>query len=95
VRYIVFTSQAQANRFAADIDAEMGYPRDGVRMGPGRHAPLAACRTLHFAVPIKHPTRSEWAFPDEPVVQGKRGRVPLPGGAVVKELEPDWRPAGP
>lgn len=92
--HIVFASRPQATKFASDVDAELGLPLDGVDMGPGPHAPKALTRSVRFAELRKHPVRSEWAYPDMPLIKGKRDRVPVPPGAVVKELEPDWTPPG-
>jgi hypothetical protein len=92
MRAIVFTSRTIAERFAADLEASVGLPLEGIPMGGGTNAPPSVGRTEHVAELIKHPSRNEWAFPDTPIVRGKRGNVPIPVGGTEKELEPDWDP---
>lgn len=87
---VVFTSLTVARKFRDDIDAELGYPRPNVVVDGDAPAPTG--QTTTFAEIVKHPSRNEWAYADEPTVRGKRGRVPLPPGAQSKELEPDWEP---
>lgn len=68
MRASVFTSEAAAAAFVADLDRALGYPRDGVNIGGGVHAPAEQSRTLTHAIPLKHPTRDEWAVPVGPRV---------------------------
>jgi hypothetical protein len=93
--YVVFGNQTAANQFRDNIDADFGFPINGVRMGGGIHASVAQGRTTRYAPLIKHPTLNRWAFPDDPIIRGKRPRVPLPGGATSEELDGTWEGAQP
>jgi hypothetical protein len=90
---VVFNTRIAAHQFADAIDADFGFPILGVRMGGGIHAPILQGRTARYGVVRKHPTLSQWSFPDDPVVVGKRPRVPLPGGASSQTLDSTWDPA--
>lgn len=87
--HLVFTDQPTATAFAAAIDADFGYPKDGVRVGGGIHASRAEGRTTRYAGILKHPTLSRWAYPEDPVVRGKEGRVPI-GTATRQTLDATW-----
>lgn len=89
MKYVVCTARAQAQQFADAIDAELGYPRAGVRAAGGGHPPTLFVTVRHGDV-RKHPARNEWAFPDDGPVLARRASVPLPSGAASKNLEPDW-----
>ena len=60
MRAVVFThatnAQQNAANFAAALDAVLGYPRDGIDIGGGIHAPKAQSRTHRWAVPFRHLT---------------------------------------
>lgn len=62
MRAIVFATQAAALAGIASLDAVLGYPRDGVDIGGGVHAPAAASRTATWAIALPHPTDvTKWA----------------------------------
>ena len=90
---VVFTSRLAAHQFSDAIDAEFGFPIPGVRMGGGIHVPPVQGRTARYGAVRKHPSLSQWAYPDDPVIVGKRSRVPLPGGASSQTLDSTWDPA--
>lgn len=60
MRAVVFThatnAAANAQAFANALDAILGYPRDGVDIGGGIHAPPAQSRTHRWATPFRHLT---------------------------------------
>jgi hypothetical protein len=46
-----FTLQASAQALVAPVDTALGYPKAGVDVGAGRHAPPAQSRTQTYATP--------------------------------------------
>jgi hypothetical protein len=94
MNHIVFPSLALANLFAANIDAEIGYPKPGVNVGGGIHVAPLFVTQRHGAI-FKHPTLNEWAYPDDAAVVSRRGRVPLPPQAQSRVLGADWFPGAP
>ena len=92
MKYVIFTVNATALRFAADIDADIGYPKGpSTIIGRSRRAlPPLFGRTQANDELFKHPARNEWAYPDSPAVVERRARVPLPSGAVSTDVTPDW-----
>ena len=94
MNYVVFVSLVQANRFSADVDADIGYPKVGVRVGGGVHVSPPFVTQRHGTIE-KHPARNEWAYPDDAPVVARRGRVPLPPGAQSREKTPSWLPPAP
>lgn len=84
---IVFASRVVADKFKSDIDTALAYPRSNLVMGGGIHGPIGA--TTDYAKLLKHPTLNQWAFPDEPIVRGKRGSVPVPAGGTQLDLDTD------
>lgn len=61
MKAIVLTDATTATKTASDLDAQYGYPCDGVDVGGGVHAPPALSRTLRYADVLKHPTDAKWA----------------------------------
>lgn len=90
--YLVFTTQASADAFSDAIDAEFGYPKPNIGCPGGTAAPIG--RTTRFAASLKHANRSQWAYPEEPVVAGKETRVPI-GTATRQTLDATWDDATP
>jgi hypothetical protein len=88
--HLVFTTQAAADAFTAGIDADFGYPKPNVVCQGGAAAPRG--NTTRYASTLKHPNRSEWAYPEDPVVAGKEGRVPI-GTATRQTLDATWNGA--
>jgi hypothetical protein len=76
-----------ARKFRDDIDADFGYPLPNVVCPGGVSAPIG--QTTGYATLLKHPTLNQWAYGDEPVVRGKRGHVPIPGGGSQLDLDTD------
>jgi len=71
VRAIVSTSRAAIEKLVARMNAEAGYPRNGVNAATGKERTDGIGRTEGF-VPRKHPTRDEWAV----VLAKPKVRVP-------------------
>lgn len=72
--HLVFTAKQDAVDFAAALDAVNGpFPRNGVNVGGGRHAPSATSDTVRYALVRKHPTRAEWAVACRPRDQALDG----------------------
>lgn len=91
---LVFAVRGNAQAYADAVDADAGYPRAGVDVGPGRHAPPSVSVTLRVADLIAHPTLpSLWAYPEYPEVTAAEVRVPVPGTAVRQALDVAWFPA--
>jgi hypothetical protein len=88
MNFVVFPALAVAEKFRDDISQDCGYPRMGVRATGGIHGP-GGITTRHGEV-RKHPVRNEWAHVDDDVVAARRARVPLPIGAVSRELDASW-----
>ena len=89
-----FDSEKNAVAFGAAVDSALGYPREGVNVGAGVHAPEALSVTSSFyGPPRKHPTLEQWAFPYADDV-GKLIEVTpeLGKGAVLEERDPSWDP---
>lgn len=89
---LVFTVQAEANAFAAAMDARDGpYPKLGKDVGGGIHASPAQSRTARFGDVIKNPARGEWRFPMNQRVREEIAKgLPVPASATEKELDPTW-----
>jgi hypothetical protein len=88
MRAIVFTDEAETRAYATQVDAAMGYPRDGVDVGGGIHVPLEMGRTMSHADLRVHPVLRQWAYPvDDPEVLR---RVPAPEGRTPIDLPADW-----
>lgn len=94
---IVFTSQSDANSFAAAVDAKLGYPRTGVNVGGGVHGPNVTTQRHSDVLP--HPTLPQWAYvaydaTAQGVVNAAVNPVPIPvTGTVVAALDSTWSPA--
>jgi hypothetical protein len=90
---LVFVSRATATAFAAGVDADLGLPLNGVRMGSGTHVSIAQGRTVRYAPPRKHRTLTLWAYPEDPIVATIETRVAVPGSATRRTLDATWRDA--
>jgi hypothetical protein len=92
---IVFTDVTAARKFRDDLNTAFGYPRPNVVVRGG--APATTGQTTGYASLLKHPTLNQWAFPDDPLIKGKRGQVPMPGGSSQVDLDADstWDAAQP
>jgi hypothetical protein len=87
---LTYPDQLSAQTRSSSLDAAMGYPANGVPLGPGLHAPPAGARTLRYSAPIKHPTLSSWALPLDARATAYLTAAEL---AAVVTLGTDWTPA--
>lgn len=86
----VTASQATATSWQGTVDGNMGYPKAGVDIGGGVHAPPDQSVTTTYAVPFKHPVLSQWAYLSDAVTDGvliARNGVPAPA-----QLAQGWFP---
>jgi len=83
--YVVKTDLAAIQAIQAKLDAALGYPKEGVKVGGGLHASKAESTTLHHAPILKHPTRNEWALQVQGVTQHVPEETPV-------KLTEDWKP---
>lgn len=84
-------TQADAIALQAAVDAQLGYPKNGVDVGGGLHVPAAQSRTTTAAAPMQKAASVIWGLPigsDMVAVIG--AAVPLPGGAAVVALDNTW-----
>ena len=79
---IVFTAQAQATAYAGSVDSALGYPKAGLDIGPGIHAPPSQSATTHYADVMPNSTLPLWAYPYDATVQAEVSAVPVPVGAI-------------
>lgn len=64
--YWVFTSQAQVLALRSAVDAAMGFPKAGVDVGGGIHAPPAETQTVHYMGTVANGpagSATAWAYP--------------------------------
>lgn len=94
---LVSGTQADLVAFSTAIDLRLGLPKAGADIGGGRHAPPALSITLRYGSVDKHPTLSQWRYPEDAVVQGERGRgLPLPASTTAQAIdESEWGLRGP
>lgn len=89
---IVFTSQDEAEAWAAKVAAAEGYPKPGVDIGGGRHVPPELSVTVAHVAVEKHPTKDEWMCPVDAIAAKE-----LEAGEVKTTLSKaqldEWRPA--
>lgn len=57
------TKLADVEAYCAIVSKAEGYPKAGVRVGGGIHAPPELGVTHRHVEPIKHPDRAEWRAP--------------------------------
>lgn len=96
--HLIFNTEQAALDYAAALDAMRGpFPRQGVDVGSGRHAPAAVSATLRYAAVRKHPTLAKWAVACKPQDQALDGAVVPVGGRMVAintnaavKLTADW-----
>lgn len=88
---IVFTvKQADADAYSAAIDVKLGYPRNGVDIGAGIHAPQVVSRTLRYGAVLKHPVLAKWAyFPEDATVDAQGVALPI-GATDNQTLDATW-----
>lgn len=63
MKVIIRRQRSELEAIAAELDARLGYPFDGIDIGGGVHAPPEQSRTLRRADVIKHPSLNQWALP--------------------------------
>lgn len=66
---LVFTALVDAQSLATRVDNGLGYPRNGTNAATGRSVVSGVGRTERFSAIRKHPSRSEWAYPDTATVR--------------------------
>lgn len=74
--HATFPNLELALAFDASVSAAMGWPSE-------------AQKTERYAIPMKHPTKNEWAVP----VRDYAEQHLISGTTIVDELTPDWYPA--
>lgn len=84
VQHLVFTVQADANSYASQCDAALGYPRTGVNIGGGQHGPSTS--TTKRQKVLTHPTLPLWAYLAAPDIQALPVVVPITG--AVQTIDP-------
>ena len=57
-----FADLATATTFRNALDVQLGYPKPGIDVGGGVHAPPAQSVTPHYAGVLKHPTLATCAI---------------------------------
>jgi hypothetical protein len=86
---LTYATEQEARARCADLDTALGYPKAGVDIGGGIHAPPELSRTLRHVEPMKHPKRDEWAVPIDEVAAVKLSPVETLAADV---LAADWAP---
>lgn len=113
-RAIIFSSgtkrenQAQARRARAAVDKRLGYPRDGVNVGGGRHVSPEKGRTLHAVGIREHPDTDAVALEvtdeiealstvDEEIEdpETRETRREVLDMTDAEDLDPTWTPPDP
>jgi len=83
--------QADLTTLAANVDARLGYPSNGVNIGGGIHAAPAQSRTIRHGQVIRHPTLSQWRYPWDQRVQDEVPRgLNIPPSATPTVLDGTW-----
>lgn len=80
---LVFADEISADRFMRACSFLLGYPKDGVNVGGGRHVDAATGRTYRHAQWFKHPTLPSWAHPTDPVIDGLNSRSTTIDGQLI------------
>jgi len=88
--HVVFPAQSLADAFSAAIDADFGYPLHNIG-AVGDSTPIGL--TTRYAATLKHRTLTLWAYPYDPVIAGKSGRVPP--GRAPETIDATWNDATP
>lgn len=64
-------------------------PLAGVDVGGGRHVPPQESITTTYAVPTKHPTLAQWAYPVDATTSKY---IAAPTLATATSLDASWTP---
>ncbi len=75
MRHALFPSLELALAFDASVSVAMGWPSE-------------AQKTERYAIPMKHPSRNEWAV----LVRDYAQPYLISGTRIVEELTADWYP---
>jgi hypothetical protein len=90
--HYIFASLAAAQACAVAVDAAMGYPRASTLAGGGYHH-MPPFVTQTHALPVKHPTLSQWVYPASaittPILAPQAVALTLP---VPIALDATWTP---
>lgn len=85
MKAVIFLRVEDARLFATEIDKALGYPRKGINVGSGPHVPSEKSTVVRWDLPLKHPTKAEWAYPTD-LIRGLN--IPLITTAI--NLTADW-----
>lgn len=95
---IVFSVQTDATRLQRAVDGLLGYPRDGVDVGGGRHV-SPTFRTERHNTVLPHPTLPSWAVIVDGAVESVDGLSRTIDGtltsvdtALAVTLDATWTP---
>ena len=93
MKAIIFSDRASVDAYAAKVDAAEGYPKPGVNIGAGIHAPPEQSITLRFADPIEHPTqKGTFAYPVDELDTSKLATKERTDALAAQLLPADWAP---
>lgn len=81
---LTFPDLPSAQAFQAQVDAALGYPRPGVDVGDGVHAPPSQSLTATYMVPVQLATAG-FGFPVDDVILP---HLPAPQAATITALTP-------
>ena len=106
-RIIILSNRAALVELQKRVDAALGYPKAGVNIGGGVHAPPNV--TLHHAEIEAHPNGTQWAYAVDSdstsavaqvkaqcVAKGAAGTADekaIAAMPAVQDMTPDWVPA--
>lgn len=91
--YYLFATADAAFAVAIRVNEAGGYPRAGIDVGGGIHAPAAQTKTTGYADVLKHPTLAQWSYPADPFVKSVVGPTAVSLGAIdAGPLDPTWAP---
>lgn len=76
MRAVVFNSAKKASDAVVALDSAMGYPRPGVDVGGGVHAPVEVGTTKTCTSVVRHSTKSEWAMLVDELAEAEVARSP-------------------
>lgn len=94
----VWTTQATALTAQSTLDTDAGYPKAGVDIGGGIHAPPSQSITAHYQAVWQHPTLLEWAIMIDGTVSANAVSLSAAIGTalpVPTTLDATWFPPSP
>lgn len=84
---IIFPTKPEADAYSAKVDTAFGYPKPGVDIGGGIHAPAALSVTTRQADVLEKPTKDAYAYP---VDAASLAKEPAPAGKPPVTLDASW-----